>query len=76
MPDYTYKCDTCDEFKDITHPMSECDTVHTCTEGHVMHRIPAVRETYFWGPDFAQNSHVARANVGRNPSNTNRYSKY
>jgi hypothetical protein len=72
MPKYDYKCEC--GVTELTHPISECDKEQKCPSGHLMHRIPAYREAYFWGPDF--NPGVARANVGRNPHNNNRYSNY
>lgn len=76
MPKYDYKCPNGHTIE-IVHPITECDNERTClTCGAKLHRVPAVRETYFWGPGFASTDHIARANVGRNPSNTNRYSKY
>lgn len=76
MPKYNYLCETCGErIDDWEHPISECDEPHLCSDGHDMHRVPAFREAFFWGPDFSCNSSVALANVGRNPTNQNRYSK-
>lgn len=75
MPAYQYKCEN-DHETELTHSIAECDAEHRCPQcDAMMSRVPAFREAFFFGPDFSCNSHVARANIGRNPSNQNRYSK-
>lgn len=74
MPKYDYRCRECDGWTELTHSMSDCDLVHTCSCGGVMYRIPAVTPVYFFGPGFSCNDGVGRGNVGRNPNNQTRYS--
>lgn len=75
MPKYIYKCEC--GATEVEHSIADCDKEIRCTpNGHVMHRVPSVPETFFFGPGFASTDHIARANVGRNPSNQNRYSNY
>lgn len=77
MPVYNYQCPDeiceCGEVE-LTHSMSDCDVPHYCLNGHLMRRVVGSPEVFFHGPGFASTDHVARANIGRNPSNQNRYS--
>lgn len=81
MPTYDYVCTDLDcTYADpgitITHSIAACDRSHWCLNNHRMHRvIRKAPEAFFFGPDFASNSGVAKANVGRNPTNQNRYSE-
>lgn len=80
MPKYDYACEnklTCGWDGEVTHPVAACDDDHCCPVcGCLSHRvIKTVPTVAFLGPGFASNDHVARANVGRNPSNQTRYSK-
>jgi putative FmdB family regulatory protein len=75
MPTYQYKCAADDEIFDLVHSMADCDVPHYCRCGAPARRVIASVEAFFWGPDFSSGSQVARANVGRNPSNQTRYSR-
>lgn len=39
MPKYLYRCELKHE-REIEHPVSQLDSVHTCKCGGVMHRVP------------------------------------
>lgn len=75
MPVYQYKCAADDEIFDLTHSMKDCDVPHYCRCGAPARRVIASVEAFFLGPGFSCTDHVARPNVGRNPSNQNRHSK-
>lgn len=75
MPKYDYICDHDHKFE-LTHSIADCAVEHRCSCGLPAHRVPAVKEAYFWGPGFASTDGVARANVGRNPNNQHGYGRY
>lgn len=81
MPTYTYRCPNCEREEDITHSIADCVAdwdCPVCWDMPAMHRVikaATAPQAFFFGPGWASTDHVARPNVGRNPSNQNRFSE-